>query len=103
MVEDFYKSRIIDKGIEVVVPNEEDIEIINNIIYEELCMGIISENSRKEFQRIISILKSQGAEGVILGCTEIGLLIKEEHSVLPVFDTTNIHAKRATMIAIDNK
>ncbi len=94
MTQDFYKSRLIDKGIEVLIPTEADVEIVNDIIYEELCLGIISDNSRIEYQRVIDYLKKDGAEGVILGCTEIGLLIKPEHSSLPVFDTTLIHAEK---------
>ncbi len=100
MTQDFYKSRLIAKGIEVVVPDEQDIEIINGVIYNELCMGIISDNSRKEYQKVIDKLKDKGAKGVILGCTEIGLLINSKSSSLPVFDTTEIHAKKAAMLLI---
>ncbi len=100
MTQDFYKSRLVAKGIEVVVPDEQDIEIINGVIYNELCMGIISDNSRKEYQKVIDKLKDKGAKGVILGCTEIGLLINSKSSSLPVFDTTEIHAKKAAMLLI---
>lgn len=100
MKEDFYKSKIQDSGIKVLIPGEEDIEIINSVIYEELCLGLISEASKKEFLRIITGLKKQGAQGVILGCTEIGLLIKQEDTDLPVFDTTYIHALKAALYSI---
>lgn len=101
MTQDFYKSRLISKGIDVLVPNEKDIEIVNSIIYNELCLGIISDASREQYQRVIALLKDEGAEGVILGCTEIGLLIKPEHSDLPVFDTTEIHGEKAAMLSIE--
>ena len=97
MTQEFYKERLISKGLSVVIPNEEEIEQVNNIIYHELCLGIISDTSRKIYAQIIKRLKEEGAEGVILGCTEIGMLISQEDSVLPVFDTTEIHAKKAAM------
>ena len=100
MQQDFYKERLIARGIEVVIPNAQEIETVNRVIYEELCLGKISDASRKEYGKIIARLKEEeGAKAVILGCTEIGLLIKPEDSVLPVFDTTLIHAKAAAMAA----
>lgn len=101
MTEDFYKSRISDKGIEVIVPKDRDIEIVNNIIYNELCLGKISSDSRSEYQSIIKDLEERGAQGVILGCTEIGLLITQKDSNLPVFDTTYIHAERAALFSLE--
>lgn len=101
MTQDFYKSRVTSKGIDVIVPTEEDIEIINNIIYNELCLGIIKPSSRSEYQRIIKNLESQGAQGIILGCTEIGLLISQEDSGLPLFDTTYIHSEKAALFALE--
>jgi len=100
MKEDFYKDKLKDAGIQVFIPGEADIEIINRTIYEELCLGVISETSKKEFLRIIAELKKQGAQGVILGCTEIGLLIKQQDTDLPVFDTTYIHASKAALYSI---
>ena len=100
MTQDFYKDKLIARGIDVLVPGEEDIEEVNRVIYEELCRGIISPDSRAEYVRIIENLKEKGAEGVILGCTEIGLLVRQEDSPLPVFDTTVIHATRAALTAI---
>lgn len=100
MVEDFYKQRLIDRGFEVLIPEGSDIDLVNSVIFDELCVGKIDDGSRKAFSRIISQLKEKGAEAVILGCTEIGLLIKEEDSVLPVYDTTVIHATKAAEFAL---
>ena len=102
MTQDFYKQKLIDRGLEVVIPDEADIDMVNNIIFHELCMGEIREESRREFQSVIDGLKEKGAEGVILGCTEIGLLIQQPDSSLPVFDTTLIHAKCAAEMALDS-
>ena len=98
MTQDFYIQKLIDRGFEVVIPDDKDIDVVNNIIFGELCLGEILYDSRKEYQRIIEGLKDKGAEAVILGCTEIGLLIHQDDSVLPIFDTTEIHAKRAAEI-----
>lgn len=95
MEQDFYKDKILSSGIEVIIPNKTDIEIINDIIYDELCLGIIKEQSKSEFIRIINTLTYLGAQGVILGCTEIGLLINKNDVDIPVFDTTLIHALKA--------
>ena len=101
MQQAFYKERIRQSGIEVVIPGENDVETVNRIIYDELCLGTIKDSSRKEYIRIIDSLKEQGAQGVILGCTEIGLLVSQGDSPLPVFDTTQIHACKAAMKAIE--
>lgn len=104
MMQDFYKARIITRGMEVVVPNEQEIEAVNRVIYEELCLGVISEASRRKYSEIIKRLKKdEGAEAVILGCTEIGLLIKPKDSALLVFDTTRIHAEATATMALDVK
>ena len=95
MTQDFYKEKLSENGIEVLIPEEKDIEIVNHVIYEELCLGKILDSSRKEYIRIIDGLKEKGAQGVILGCTEIGLLISQKDSPLPVYDTTEIHALSA--------
>lgn len=100
MQQDFYKDRIKNNGINVVIPDEDDIETVNHIIYDELCLGEIKDESRKQYVRIIEKLKDHGAEGVILGCTEIGLLISQKDSSLPVYDTTQIHAYAASIKAI---
>lgn len=101
MTQDFYKQKLIDRGIDVITPKEADIDIINDIIFHELCVGKIREESRRQFQTVINDLNDRGAEGVILGCTEIGLLIHPSDSSLPVFDTTQIHARHAVEIALD--
>ena len=102
MTQDFYKSRLIDRGFEVLIPDEAGVETVNSVIYRELCLGIIKEESRAAFSRIITGLKAQGAEAVILGCTEIGLLIQQDNSALPVFDTTETHALRAAELALQD-
>lgn len=101
MTQDFYKSKLIDAGIDVVIPNQEDVESINDIIYDELCLGIISAKSREKCLEIIEKLEKNGAQGVILGCTEIGLLIQQKDTKLPVFDTTLIHARKAALMSIE--
>lgn len=101
MEEDFYRSRIESKGIQVVIPDVEDRAIVNEIIFSELCVGMITEKSRREYQRIIKKMIESGAEGIILGCTEIPLLIKEEDVQVQIFDTTYIHAVKAVEKALD--
>jgi len=88
----FYKDRLVGRGLEVLVP-EVDITNLNAIIYEELCLGIVREQSRDTYVRAIELLAARGAEAVILGCTEISMLIDDDVSPLPVFDTTGLHAK----------
>ena len=101
MEQDFYKGRLEDKhGIKVLVPESEDRKIVHQVIYDELCQGKISLESRNEFVRIISLLNTQGAEAVILGCTEIALLVQQKHTPVPLFDTTKIHAQKAVEAAI---
>ncbi|HFL3590344.1 TPA: aspartate/glutamate racemase family protein [Clostridioides difficile] len=100
MEQDFYKNVIINNGIEVLIPNEEDRIMVNDTIFNELCLGIISESSKKAFLSIIDKLGKQGAEAVILGCTEIGLLIKQNDTSIPLFDTTVIHAIEAALSSI---
>ena len=92
MEQDFYKSRIEAQGIRVLVPKETDRVTVNTVIFEELCCGQIIDKSRARYIEIIEELIEQGAEGVILGCTEIGLLVKPEDSTVPLFNTTLIHA-----------
>ena len=102
MTQDFYKSRLIDRGFEVLIPDEAGVETVNSVIYQELCLGIIREESRSAFSRIIESLKARGAEAVILGCTEIGLLVRQDCSALPIFDTTEIHALCAAELALQS-
>lgn len=96
MEKDFYKARLQDKfGLEVVVPDDKGMQAVHDIIYNELCMGVVKDESRKAYQEVIEDLKREGAQCLILGCTEIGLLIDESSSVLPIFDTAAIHATAA--------
>lgn len=98
---DFYKNRIEEKyEIEVVIPEPESRNYIHQVIYQELVSGILKDKSRKKFKEIIETLKEKGAEGIILGCTEIPLLIKAEDSSLPIFNTTELHAKKAVQFAL---
>ena len=100
MEQDFYKSKLIEKGINVIIPDKNDIEIINKVIYDELCLGIINPESKVKYLEIVKTLKQKGAEGIILGCTEIGLLIKSEDTDVPLFDTALIHAEQAAIYSI---
>lgn len=101
MEEDFYKMRLVSRHeLQVLIPSEKDREIVNRIIYEELVLGKIEAVSRQEYLRIITELASRGAQGVILGCTEIGLLINQQDTPLPLFDTTIVHAQAAVAFAL---
>jgi aspartate racemase len=102
MQQDFYKSKLIDAGLEVLIPEPEDMELINKTIYHELCLGIISHASKQEFLRIISSMTAAGAEGIILGCTEIGLLVEQSETSIPLFDTTLIHATQAALYSLED-
>jgi aspartate racemase len=102
MEEDFYRLRLQEKhGLEVIIPDEEERQTIHSILYSELVMGEIKEISKETFQKIIGNLVARGAEGVILGCTEIPLLVKQEDYEIPLFDTTAIHARAAVEYALE--
>ncbi len=101
MEQDFYKSKLIEDGIIVLIPDKEDIETVNEIIYNELCVGIISKHSKEVYLNIIDKLTNKGAQGVILGCTEIGLLVQQRDTKTPLFDTTLIHAEKAALCSIE--
>lgn len=100
MEQDFYRSKLTQNGITVVVPDENDRELINSVIYNELCLGVIQEASRQKFLSIMNGLADQGAQGAILGCTEIGLLVGQKDTDVPLFDTTLIHAESAALYSI---
>lgn len=100
MEQEFYKSRLEEKGISVVIPDEKDRVVVNQIIYNELCMGKVLTSSKEEYKRIILDLVQKGAKGIILGCTEITLLINQGDSEVPLFDTTRIHAVEAVKLAL---
>jgi len=101
MEQDFYKGRLKERyGLNVIIPNEKDVQIIHDIIFQELCLGDIREESKQEYLRIIEALAAQGAQGVILGCTEIGMLVSQSDTKVSLFDTTQIHADSAVKLAI---
>ena len=96
----FYREKLTQAGIEVLVPEGKDAELVNRVIYDELCLGILSEKSKRSYLRIIGQLTEQGAQGIVLGCTEIGLLIRQEDTGVPLFDTACIHALAAVRYAL---
>lgn len=100
MTQDFYRDKLVKAGLEVIIPDAEGVDAVNSIIYKELCLGMISESSRQKFLKIIDEMQARGAQGVILGCTEIGLLVRQQDTPLPVFDTTQIHAEKAALHAL---
>ena len=101
MQQDFYKNILIEQGIEVLIPNDAGVDIVNRIIYDELCLGKILEESKAVYLDIIHELARNGAQGIILGCTEIGLLIQQSDTDIPLFDTTLIHAKQAALKSLE--
>ncbi len=101
MEQDFYRGRLAEKhGLTVLIPNDEDRQIVHRVIYEELVLGVINDASRAEYLRIIDDLAARGAQGVIEGCTEIVLLVQQKHTSVPLFDTTAIHAQAAVEMAL---
>ena len=101
MEQDFYKGRLVEKyGIEVIVPDEAEREDVHSVIYNELCLGTVDENSRERYIKIINRLTENGAEAVILGCTEIALLVQQNHTATVLYDTTAIHAEQAVRQAL---
>lgn len=103
MEHSFYKEALLEQEIETIVPEKEDREVVHRIIFDELCKGIILPESKEIYLRIIDKLLAQGAEGIILGCTEIPLLIKQEDCSIPLFDTTFLHAKAAVSYALSKE
>lgn len=102
MEEDFYKGKLVENyGLDVLVPNEPEMAVIHRVIYDELCLGKINSDSRKKYLDVIDRLRGAGAEGVILGCTEIGLLVKQADTDVPLYDTTEIHARAAVEFALN--
>ncbi|PUA47499.1 aspartate/glutamate racemase [Pseudomonas protegens] len=100
MEQEFLKSRLSQQGLNVLVPDAQERQAVHRIIYEELCVGIISDASCRVYQQVIESLRARGAQAIILGCTEIGLLLKPEHSPLPLLDTTELHARAAVDFAL---
>lgn len=102
MEEDFYKGRLAQRhGLEVIVPAASDRTLVHNVIYNELVHGSILSESRQAYRQVIEKLVTAGAQGIILGCTEIGMLVKPEDSAVPLFDTTQLHALAAVQLALD--
>lgn len=102
MEQTFYKDRLIAKGIKVVTPDLPGRDMVHRIIYDELCLGLIRDQSRQQYLTIISQLCERGAEAVILGCTEISLLVSQSDTATPLYDTTAIHAQQAVNAALTN-
>lgn len=100
MEEEFYRGRLEEHGLKVIVPNDDDMEIVHRVIYGELCLGQIRSESRTAFVNIIDSLSSMGAQSVIEGCTEITMLVQPDHVTTPLFDTTEIHAEEAVAMAL---
>lgn len=101
MEQEFYAGRLEERhGLKVLIPNQEDREIVHRVIYEELVLGKVKEQSREEYLRIMNKLRDEGAEGVIEGCTEIVMLVEQKHTAIPLFDTTAIHARKAVEWAL---
>ncbi|WP_134656363.1 aspartate/glutamate racemase family protein [Streptomyces sp. H23] len=100
MEQDFYRGRLEVAGLDVRVPNAEGRDLVHRVIYEELCVGVVRDDSRVAYQKVIDELVDEGAEGVILGCTEIELLIRPEDSPVPIFPTARLHAEAAVAQAL---
>jgi len=100
MEQNFYKSRLIERGLDVRIPSEAERAEIHRIIYDELCLGIRKDESRYKLQQILDRLAQAGAQGAILGCTELGLLVQDGDAALPLFDTAHIHAEEAALISL---
>lgn len=101
MTEDFYKNRLVERfGIDVRVPGEQEQDLVHEVIYQELCRGLIKDASKTKYLGIIEALHGQGAQAVILGCTEIALLVQQADTHVPLYDTTALHAARAVEFAL---
>ncbi len=101
MTQEFYRDKLNERGIEVLIPEGDDIDLVNRVIFDELCLGIVKEDSRAEYLRVIAVLQQRGAQGILLGCTELGLIVDQKDVSLPLFDTTEIHAKKALKLALE--
>jgi amino-acid racemase len=100
MEQEFYVGRLREHGLEVTVPKAADRRIVHDVIYDQLCRGIVDATSREQYRRIMRQLAGDGAQGILLGCTEIDLLVGQEDSPVPVFDTTRLHARRAVELSV---
>ena len=102
MEQTFYRERLEHQGIQAIIPNEVQRERVHAVIYNELCLGKINNESKQDYLEIVRSLKDQGAEGIILGCTEIGLLIQRSDTDVTIYDTTEIHAQEAVNVALNH-
>lgn len=101
MEQDFYVGRMCDvHGLDVLIPEAPERRLVHDIIYDELCVGVVSEPSRAVFRRVMAELVDRGADGLLLGCTEIGLLVGDRDASVPAFDTTRLHAEAAVAVAL---
>ena len=100
MTQEFYRDKLTARGIDVLIPEGEDIDLVNRVIFDELCLGVVKPDSKAAYLRVISELQARGAQGILLGCTELGLIVSAEDVSLPLFDTTVIHAKKALELSL---
>jgi len=100
MTQEFYRDKLTERGIDVRFPEGEDIDLVNRVIFDELCLGVVKGESKADYLRVIALLQSRGAQAILLGCTELGLIVSQEDTALPLFDTTVIHAKKAVELAL---
>lgn len=101
MTQAFYRDKLEACGLTVIIPEPEDIELVNRVIFDELCLGVVKPDSKAEYLRVINEMQRSGAEAILLGCTELGLIVSQEDVSLPLFDTTVIHANKAAALALD--
>ena len=101
MQEDFYLPRLEAAGVRVLLPEASEMEEVNRIIYEELCVGTVKESSRDTLSALVEVMHAEGAEGVILGCTELGMILKDEDVAIPLLDTVKIHSEAAVRMALE--
>ncbi|MEN6419294.1 MAG: aspartate/glutamate racemase family protein [Clostridiaceae bacterium] len=101
MTQAFYRDKLESCGLTVIIPEPEDVELVNRVIFDELCLGVVKADSKAEYLRVINEMQRSGAEAILLGCTELGLIVSQEDVSLPLFDTTVIHASKAAALALD--
>ena len=100
MTQEFYREKLTERGIDVLIPEGEEIDLVNRVIFDELCLGVVKEDSKAAYLKVIANLQARGAQGILLGCTELGLIVSQVDVSLPLFDTTVIHAKKAVELAL---
>lgn len=100
MTQEFYREKLTERGIDVLIPEGEEIDLVNRVIFDELCLGVVKEDSKSAYLKVIANLQARGAQGILLGCTELGLIVSQKDVSLPLFDTTVIHAKKAIELAL---